>query len=202
MPFTTFEEKEIAIMKRNAVEAIKMYENGEIRILSVKQEQIRQRLKRAYHLLFEKQSIVSVANTLMEEDQDLSSRSGAFRAVQQAMQIYGNPLESTKEAMRFVYAEKQNELYEILMKQIAERRESKQDVKIEVDIASKILERNIKLLRLDSEDQDLPDPTVFQRTSVAILNVTQDLQEEYGHIMDIPVEVVDFKENEIDEDDE
>ncbi|OHX67369.1 hypothetical protein [Flammeovirga pacifica] len=189
-------------MKRNAVEAIKMYENGEIRILSVKQEQIRQRLKRAYHLLFEKQSIVSVANTLMEEDQDLSSRSGAFRAVQQAMQIYGNPLESTKEAMRFVYAEKQNELYEILMKQIAERRESKQDVKIEVDIASKILERNIKLLRLDSEDQDLPDPTVFQRTSVAILNVTQDLQEEYGHIMDIPVEVVDFKENEIDEDDE
>ncbi|NME67201.1 hypothetical protein [Flammeovirga aprica] len=186
----------------NAVEAIKLYESGELRSLTAKQVQIMERCQKAYHMLFESNSIAQVARKIQEEDPDINSISGAFKAVNQALEIYGNPLQSRKQALRFLNAERQYRLLDLQESEIKRKKEAGKDLGEDIEIASRINDRISKLLKLDQDDPDLPDPSLFERTTVAILNIGGDIIQEYPDVIDIPVERIEFNDSPQEEEEE
>ncbi|UZR93146.1 hypothetical protein [Chondrinema litorale] len=169
----------------DTLEAIKEYELGGKIELSEKQIALRDRYDMAFHLVYTHKQISVAARKLQE--QFGISRFAAYNDIDAAMELYGNPITSRKEALRFLNTENQSRLLQLIETEIIRKRKAGQDFTAEVETASRINERIARVNRLHEDDPDTVDPTKLERTQVFIINMAPEAFNKYDEIIDIPV---------------
>jgi hypothetical protein len=170
------------------IEAIKEYELGGNITLTDKQQELRDRCELAFHLVYTHKQISLAARKLQE--QFSISRMTAYNDIDMAMELYGNPISSRKEALRFLNTENQSRLLQLMDLEINRKRKAGLDIAPDIEIASRINERIARVNRLHEEDPDTVDPSKLERTQVFIINMAPEAAKKYEEIIDIPIEEV------------
>ncbi len=172
-----------------------MFEQGDQRVrLTEKQEQLRQIYEETYHYIrtFREFGMV-VKKLLAHEEFGIKSATTAWKHINAALELYGNPLESRKESLRFLNTEAQNKLLDLQMTEIMRKRREKLDIGPDIEVASRIAERIARVNRLHEDESELPDFEKLKRTTVVVILPTPDQLAQYDDVMDIPFEVLNNK---------
>lgn len=175
--------------KRNkqTIEAIRLFELEE-GMLTDKQMEIRERYQKAFHYLFTFRQIGQVVKKI-QDDFGVSLYT-AYDDVNAAMELYGDPIASNKAALRYINTENQSRMLQLLELEIKRKKDVGLDIAEEIETHSKISMRIARINRLHEADEEVFDPSRFERSQVFVVNLNPDVMQKYGDVVDLPLHTV------------
>lgn len=181
------------IRKLSTVEAIRQHEAGKLKTpLTEKQIEMMVRCQKCHHYLTRLRSWNMVAKKL-QEDFGFKSTTTAYEIINMSMELYGDPLASSKEALKFLYTESHNSVLDQMQMEITKMRNNPEvpasEIMDALDRMSKVAERAHRTSGGGAGEDGFPREKIGKAVIYVIIPNPTDLLD-FEDVMDVPYETL------------